>query len=113
MFLNKTSNNTYKKVTLRGLKGFVFVIVRPNAHNILHYLIMLVKSSGDKETYRGYLLFSIFHRKKKQMFCLLHALNSFWEKFYQNPVQFFSVIPRGVPLPHSNAITILRQAREM
>ena len=34
-------------------------------------------------------------------------------KFYQNPVHFFSVIPRGVPLPHSNAITILRQAREM
>ena len=24
--------------------------------------------------------------------------------FYQNPVQFFSVIPRGVPLPHSNAL---------
>ena len=24
--------------------------------------------------------------------------------FYQNPEQFFSVIPRGVPLPHSNAL---------
>ena len=24
--------------------------------------------------------------------------------FYQNPVQFFSVIPRGVPLPHSNIL---------
>ena len=24
--------------------------------------------------------------------------------FYQNPVQFFSVNPRGVPLPHSNAL---------
>ena len=23
---------------------------------------------------------------------------------YQNPVQFFAVIPRGVPLPHSNAL---------
>ena len=23
---------------------------------------------------------------------------------YQNPVQFFSIIPRGVPLPHSNAL---------
>ena len=23
--------------------------------------------------------------------------NPFWEKLYQNPVQFFSVIPRGVP----------------
>ena len=30
--------------------------------------------------------------------------NPFWEKLYQNPVQFFSVIPRGVPLPHSNAL---------
>ena len=27
----------------------------------------------------------------------------FWEKLCQNPVQFFSVIPSGVPLPHSNA----------
>ena len=25
------------------------------------------------------------------------------EKLYQNPVQFLSVIPRGVPLPHSNS----------
>ena len=31
-------------------------------------------------------------------------LNPSWKKFYQNPVQFFSVIPRGVPLPHSNAL---------
>ena len=45
---------------------------------------------------------SIFHRKK--IFCLFHAFNAFWEKLYQNPVQFFSVIPRSVPLPHSNAI---------
>ena len=51
------------------------------------------------------------HRKKKN--CLFHAFNPFWEKLYQNTVQFFSVIPRDVPLPHSNAITILRQAREM
>ena len=28
----------------------------------------------------------------------------FWEKLYQNPLQFFSVIPHGVPLPHSNAL---------
>ena len=48
-------------------------------------------------------LISIFHRKKK-IFCLFHAFNPFWEKLYQNPVQFFSVIPRGVPLPHSNAL---------
>ena len=33
--------------------------------------------------------------------------------FYQNRVQFLSVIPHGVPLPHSNAITILSQVREM
>ena len=36
--------------------------------------------------------------------CLFHAFNTFWEKLYRNPVQFFSVIPRGVPLPHSNAL---------
>ena len=28
----------------------------------------------------------------------------YFEKVYQNPVQFFSVIPRGVPLPHSNKL---------
>ena len=46
---------------------------------------------------------SIFHRKK-QTFCLFHAFNPFWEKLYQNQVQFFSIIPRGVPLPHSNVL---------
>ena len=45
----------------------------------------------------------VFTRKKK-IFCLFHAFNLFCEKLYQNPEQFFSVIPRGVPLPHSNAL---------
>ena len=31
-------------------------------------------------------------------------LTLFWEKLYINTVQFFSLIPRGVPLPHSNAL---------
>ena len=31
------------------------------------------------------------------MFCLFHAFNPFWEKFYQTPVQFFSVIPVAYP----------------
>ena len=43
-------------------------------------------------------------KKTKQIFCLFHAFDSFWEKLDQNPVQFFSVILRGVPLPHSNAL---------
>ena len=93
--------------------------------------------SNRCQKYRGYLFFSVkdrnlFHRVDtigniftsgaatsenitvftKQIFCLFHALNPFWEKLYQNPVQFFFVIPRGVPLPHSNAITILRQAEK-
>ena len=42
--------------------------------------------------------------KKNQIFCLFHAFNPFWEKLYQNPVQFFSVIPHGVPLLHSNVL---------
>ena len=47
---------------------------------------------------------SIFHqKKKKQIFCLLHAFNPFWEKLYQNPVQFFSVIPHGI-LRHNNVL---------
>ena len=59
----------------------------------------------------GYLLFSVKDRinfdlspKRKQIFCLFHAFNPLWEKLYQNPVQFFSIIPRGVPIPHSNAL---------
>ena len=42
--------------------------------------------------------------EKIQIFCLFHAFNPFWEKLYQNPVQFFSIIPRGVPLLHSNEL---------
>ena len=38
------------------------------------------------------------------MFCLFHDFNPLWEKRYQNPVEFFSVIPPGVPLPHSNSL---------
>ena len=41
---------------------------------------------------------AVFSKKKNYLF---HA---FWEELYQNPVQFFSVIPRGVPLQHSNAL---------
>ena len=41
---------------------------------------------------------------KKKKFCLFRAFNPFWEKLYQNLVQFFSVFPRGVLLPHSNAL---------
>ena len=42
--------------------------------------------------------------RKKQIFCLFHAFNPFWEKLYQNPVQFFSIILHGVPLPYSNIL---------
>ena len=41
---------------------------------------------------------------EKKMFYLFHAFNPFWEKLYQNPEHFFSVIPRGVPLQHSNSL---------
>ena len=64
----------------------------------------------------GYLFFSVkdrnlFHRVDtigniftSGCFCLFHAFNPIWEKLYQNGEQFFSVIPRGVPLPHSNSL---------
>ena len=35
---------------------------------------------------------------------MFHAFNPLREKPYQNPEEFFSVIPRGVPLPHSNIL---------
>ena len=46
----------------------------------------------------------ICHRKKKPNIVFFHAFNPLWEELHQNPVQFFSVIPCGVPLPHSNAL---------
>ena len=39
-------------------------------------------------------------------------LTFFWEELYQNPVQFFSFIPRGVPLPHSNALQYYAKGEE-
>ena len=45
----------------------------------------------------------MFHKKKK-IFLLFHAFNPFWEELYQNPEQLFSVIPCGVPLPHSKKL---------
>ena len=40
---------------------------------------------------------------KKEILCLCHAfLTLSGRSFIKNPVQFFCVIPRGVPLPHSN-----------
>ena len=49
---------------------------------------------------------SLTEKKKKNIyiFCLFHAFNPFWEKLYQNQVQVFSVIHRGVPFPHSNVL---------
>ena len=41
---------------------------------------------------------------KKKIFCLFHAFNPFWEELYQNPEQFYSIIPLGVPFPHRNAL---------
>ena len=32
------------------------------------------------------------------------AFNPLWKELYQNLVQLFSTVPRGVPLPHSNAL---------
>ena len=49
--------------------------------------------------------FDLSPKKKSQTNILfIHAFNPFWEKLYQNPVEFFSVIPRGAPLPQSNAL---------
>ena len=43
-------------------------------------------------------------KKTTQIFCLFHACNPFWEELYQNPVQFFSIIRLGVPLPYNNTL---------
>ena len=54
---------------------------------------------------------NLFHREEtigniftSGCFCLFHAFNPFWEKLCQNTVQFFSIIPSGVPLPYRNAL---------
>ena len=38
------------------------------------------------------------------MFYLFHAFNPFLGEALSKSVRLFSVIPRGVPLPHSNAL---------
>ena len=48
--------------------------------------------------------FNLSPKKTPQIFCLFHAFDPLWENLYQNPVQFFSVIPRGVPLLHSKTL---------
>ena len=123
----------------RGLMH-VKVLISPVKTCFMHYIYIccIHKFSGILlRLYGGYLFFSVkdrnlFHRvvtigniftsgadeinfdlsPKKKIF-LFHAFNPFLEKLYQNLDKFFFVILRGVPLPHSNAITILRQAREM
>ena len=45
---------------------------------------------------------SIFHQKKISVYFML--FNPLWEKLYHNSEHLFSVIPRGVPLPHSNTL---------
>ena len=48
--------------------------------------------------------FQSFTEKKKPNILFISWFNHFWEKPYQNPVHFFSVIARGVPLPNSNIL---------
>ena len=45
---------------------------------------------------------SFTEKTKYSVYFMLLTLS--WEKLYQNPVQFFSVILCGVPLPHSNTL---------
>ena len=41
-------------------------------------------------------------KNKYSVYFMLLTLSG--QKLYQNPVQFFSVIPCGLPLPHSNVL---------
>ena len=68
--------------------------------------------------YRGYLFFSVkdrnlFHRVDTigNIFMSGAATSQnitngvpFWEELYQNPIQFFSVIPPAIPISHSNSL---------
>ena len=91
------------------------IIVEPRIDNYRFSQTRLIFLIYDNSINRGYLLFSVkdrnlFHRVDTigNIFsggaCLFHVFNPFWEKLYQNPAQFFSVIPRGAPLPHCNAL---------
>ena len=46
---------------------------------------------------------NLFHRVNT-IGNIFSSVEATWEKLYQNPVQFFSVILCGVPLPHSNTL---------
>ena len=65
----------------------------------MEYLGFSVKDRSIKDIY-----LSVKDLSPKKKNCLFHTLNSFWEKLYQNPLQSFSVITLGVPLPHSNVL---------
>ena len=41
---------------------------------------------------------------KKTNILFISCFYPFWEKVFKNPVQFFSVVPCGVPSPHSNKL---------
>ena len=47
---------------------------------------------------------SIFHQKPPKYSVYFMLLTLSGRSFYQNPVQFFSVNPHGVPLPHSKVL---------
>ena len=47
--------------------------------------------------------FRSFTEKKQQIFCLFHAFYLSGYSFIKNQ-KLFSVIPRGLPLPHSNVL---------
>ena len=50
------------------------------------------------------LVLSSLESEVLEIFCLFHAFNPFCWRSLSNPEQFFSVIPRGLPLPHSNVL---------
>ena len=94
---------------LRGLRyrGYLVFFISVKDRNLFHRVDTIgniFTSENIADGVHEMKLISIFHKKPPQIFCLFHAFNLFWEELYQNPVQFFSVIPRGVPLPYSNAL---------
>ena len=59
---------------------------------------------GNCQRHRGYLFFAVKDLNLTSSVIFSQVVQPFWEELYQNPVQFFSAIPCGIPLPHSNAL---------
>ena len=70
-------------------------------------------SGPDEINSQDEINFDLSQKKNQQIFCLFHAFKPFWKKLYQNPVQFFSVIPMAYPFRIATYYNITSSVRNL